>query len=369
MSKSQLSQPKLRFKGFGGEWKFKIIEEILDYIQPANFIEKGEIKNKGLIPILTPGKSFILGYTDNENDVFSENSSILIDDFNLSMHFVDFKYKVRSSACKILKLKDDNKNNLYLIYLIIKMVKFTLTEHKRYYISYFSKFGIWIPSLPEQQKIAQFFSLLDHHIKLWERKLELCLLKKKYYLDKNINNKINNKKFIRFSDLLQESTNKVNSTNCLVCSVGKTGFQERKINISLNNKVQELKSTTYGDLCIGMGTTQIDFKMNNIKDKMCGISKAYKVFKTNFNYPLFLELYVNRYLDYFSKNYMIVSARQGKNVDLESFLNDGIYFNSLDSVEKIVNTYKKIKKCEICIKLNIEKLKDRKKYYLNNLFI
>ena len=62
--------------------------------------------------------------------------------------------------------------------------KMTGTGSKRLNQDSFLKCNILIPSENEQQKIAQFFSLLDHHIKLWERKLELCQLKKKYYLDK-----------------------------------------------------------------------------------------------------------------------------------------------------------------------------------------
>ena len=43
---------------------------------------------------------------------------------------------------------------------------------------------IFYPDIKEQIKISKFFSLLDKHIELWERKLQLYLLKKKYYLNK-----------------------------------------------------------------------------------------------------------------------------------------------------------------------------------------
>ena len=140
-----------------------------------------------MVPVLTAGKTFILGYTDEEN-VYREKESIIFDDFTLDLKYINFPYKIKSSAIKILTSLEDN---LFFIYNSIIIKKLIPNGHNRHYISYVQNLPISIPSLLEQQKIAHFFSLLDKQIKLWERKLELYELKKKYFLNRLLHEKNN----------------------------------------------------------------------------------------------------------------------------------------------------------------------------------
>ncbi|MEA1937460.1 MAG: restriction endonuclease subunit S, partial [Patescibacteria group bacterium] len=160
--------PKLRFAGFCGEWEEKKLGKILDYEQPTNYIvENTEYSNDYNIPVLTAGKTFILGYTNETNGVFEVDNLpvIIFDDFTTAQQFVNFPFKVKSSAMKILKNKNKEVSDIRFIFSAMQRIRFGLgEEHKRFWISEYSKIKIPFPSLPEQQKIAGFLGVVDEWI-------------------------------------------------------------------------------------------------------------------------------------------------------------------------------------------------------------
>ena len=85
------------------EWEIAKLEDVLDYIQPTNYIVAStKYSDSYTIPVLTAGKSFILGYTNEKNNIFDRLPTIIFDDFTTALKFVNFKFKVKSSAMKIL---------------------------------------------------------------------------------------------------------------------------------------------------------------------------------------------------------------------------------------------------------------------------
>ena len=92
-----------RLTGFEGEWVEKTLGECLKYEQPTKYIvENSDYEGQSQTPVLTAGKSFLLGYTDEEFGVYSDYPVIIFDDFTTSKQFVDFSFKVKSSAMKLL---------------------------------------------------------------------------------------------------------------------------------------------------------------------------------------------------------------------------------------------------------------------------
>ena len=160
--------PKLRFPEFEGKWEEKELENILEYERPDNYIVSNTNYSKVGIPVLTANKSFILGYTEENEGIFKDVPVIIFDDFTTDKKYVDFPFKVKSSAIKILKTK---KDSLKFIYEAMSLIEFEATEHKRYYISAYQKIPLCIPSIEEQQKIADCLSSLDELIEAHREKI------------------------------------------------------------------------------------------------------------------------------------------------------------------------------------------------------
>lgn len=167
----QLLNGKKRLPGFNGEWEEFQLVELLDYEQPTDYIVESTDYSVNGIPVLTPGKSFVLGYTNETSGIFSEVPVIIFDDFTTVSKFVTFPFKVKSSAMKMLKLRD-KAHNLRLIFKIMQILKFTIGDHKRYWISEYSRLKINLPSIEEQNTIDQVLFDMDLEIEALEEKLE-----------------------------------------------------------------------------------------------------------------------------------------------------------------------------------------------------
>ena len=137
------------------------IDDVLKYEQPTKYIVETENYDDSYnTPVLTAGKSFLLGYTNEEKGVFNEVPVIIFDDFTTSFHFVDFPFKVKSSALKILKAVKDKADIKYLYYKM-QTIKFEAEQHKRYWISKYSQIEIPLPNLATQQRIAAILDQAD----------------------------------------------------------------------------------------------------------------------------------------------------------------------------------------------------------------
>ena len=168
--------PKLRFPGFTDDWEQRKLGDILKYEQPGEYIvDSTNYDDSYNTPVLTAGQTFILGYTNETTGIknASENNPVIIfDDFTTSSHFVDFSFKIKSSAMKLLTLIDD-MDDIYCINNILENIDYVPVSHERHWISIFSKFDVIVPKdKDEQKKIGDYFRKLDHLITLHQRKLQ-----------------------------------------------------------------------------------------------------------------------------------------------------------------------------------------------------
>ena len=180
--------PEVRFKGFTDDWEQRKLGDVLRYEQPQSYIvKKTEYNDKYDIPVLTAGQSFILGYTDElfgVKEASETNPVIIFDDFTTSSHYVDFSFKVKSSAMKLLAL-NYLEDNIYCVFNILQNIKYVPVNHERHWISTFAKFDILLPkSSDEKKQVGQFFYKLDNLITLHQRKLEKLKNIKKSCLEK-----------------------------------------------------------------------------------------------------------------------------------------------------------------------------------------
>ena len=125
-------------------WKKIHLSEAVDYEQPNPYIVSSEILDSGKYPVLTPGKSFVKGYTDEEEGIYTEVPVIIFDDFTTASKYVDFDFKVKSSAMKILKRKNEEVNIKYVFYQM-QLIKINASTHKRYYLSKYQHLSFLFP--------------------------------------------------------------------------------------------------------------------------------------------------------------------------------------------------------------------------------
>jgi len=159
----QLLTGKTRLPGFSGAWEVRTLGEILDYEQPVKYlVQDTEYNDNNRIPVLTAGKTFILGYT-NEQGIYENLPVIIFDDFTTASRYVDFPFKVKSSAIKLLKTKNGDAD-LRFLFEKMQTLKFAIGDHKRYYISEYQHIEIDLPSPEEQRAIAAVLSDMDAEI-------------------------------------------------------------------------------------------------------------------------------------------------------------------------------------------------------------
>lgn len=142
-------------------WKKVKLGEVLFYEQPTKYIVASDNYNDEFkIPVLTAGKSFILGYTNETEGIFENLPVIIFDDFTADSKYVDFRFKVKSSAMKILQVNKEKADLRFLFYLM-QTLNVDCEQHKRYWISKFAELEIPLPPLPTQKRIAEILDAAD----------------------------------------------------------------------------------------------------------------------------------------------------------------------------------------------------------------
>ncbi|XZL14471.1 restriction endonuclease subunit S (plasmid) [Clostridium perfringens] len=172
--------------------KYMELGEILDYEQPSKYIVKSTDYNQSFkTPVLTAGQSFILGYTNEVEGIYNATKDkpvIIFDDFTTSFHLVDFKFKVKSSAMKMLIPKETENINFKYVYYAMKNIRYAPLDHTRQWIGKYSKRLIPVPPIEVQLEIVRILDeLTELNKKLTEElKAEIEARNKQYeyYRDK-----------------------------------------------------------------------------------------------------------------------------------------------------------------------------------------
>ncbi|MCN5592050.1 restriction endonuclease subunit S [Escherichia coli] len=185
---SELSYLEKLLDGVEVEWL--PLGEITKYEQPTKYLVKAkDYHDTYTIPVLTAGKTFILGYTNETHGIYQASKApvIIFDDFTTANKWVDFDFKAKSSAMKMVTSCDDNKTLLKYVYYWLNTLpsEFAEGDHKRQWISNYSqkKIPIPCPDNPEKSLAIQseIVRILDKFTTLTaELTAELNMRKKQY---------------------------------------------------------------------------------------------------------------------------------------------------------------------------------------------
>jgi type I restriction enzyme, S subunit len=166
----ELLSGKTRLPGFTREWQRMRLSELLSYEQPTSFVVRSSKQLvRGRTPVLTAGKTFVLGFTNETDGIYDSIPVIIFDDFTTASKFVTFEFKVKSSAMKILSARPGA--NLRFAFERMQLIEYPLRDHKRYWISEYSHQEIAVPDEQEQEAIAAVITDADDEMKALRERL------------------------------------------------------------------------------------------------------------------------------------------------------------------------------------------------------
>ena len=167
----------------GVEVEWKTLGKVAEYEQPTKYLVKTtNYRDDFETPVLTAGKTFILGYTDEKDGIYeaSKTPVIIFDDFTTANKWVGFDFKAKSSAMKMITSVDEAKVMLKYIYYWLNTLPDEQADgdHKRQWISNFANKQIPIPPLAIQVEIVRRLDAFIAHTA--ELTAELTARKKQY---------------------------------------------------------------------------------------------------------------------------------------------------------------------------------------------
>lgn len=157
------------------------IEDVIDYEQPTGYIVNSDkYIVDGETPVLTANKAFFLGYTNEKEGIYDKSDCIIFDDFTLDFKYVDFPFKVKSSAIKILTAKKSIELRYFYEYLLF--LNLNTNEHKRHYISEIATLPLYLPSIDEQRRVLNVLNAISSKITIEEKYKTTLQTQEKHFL-------------------------------------------------------------------------------------------------------------------------------------------------------------------------------------------
>ncbi|WP_394216993.1 restriction endonuclease subunit S [Brachybacterium vulturis] len=153
---------------------------LLDYEQPGKYlVASTDYRDEYPTPVLTAGQTFVLGHTNETEGIYPasrERPVLIFDDFTTTFRWVDFPFKAKSSAMKMLTLKPNAPALIRYVYFAMQCIGYDPRDHARHWIGKYSLFRISVPPLEVQREIV---GVLDKFTQL-EAELEAELEARRY---------------------------------------------------------------------------------------------------------------------------------------------------------------------------------------------
>ncbi len=166
---------------------FKELSELLDYEQPSKYLVDSTDYDDGYAtPVLTAGQTFILGYTNETSGIYPascENPVIIFDDFTTAFKWVDFPFKAKSSAMKMITSKSKTPESLRYAYYAMQTINYVPQDHARQWIGTYSRFKIPCPHPEVQREIVKMLDVFTKLQAELEGELEARRQQYQYYRD------------------------------------------------------------------------------------------------------------------------------------------------------------------------------------------
>lgn len=400
--------PRLRFPGFSGEWEKKTLEEI-SVISTGYPFDSKSFSNDGKYLVITNGN--IQDDSANVDDSIGNHVTIT-DKKVLSSYLLnigDILVTMDGTVGRTAKvIKNDQilaqrvgrikaLINSEFLYQWLNTGTFSKTmialSHggtiKHISLNEIRSYKSRVPSLPEQEKIADFFSALDEKIDLKEKEIEDVKSMKKGFLQKMFpqdGESVPRLRFPGFSgewekkalgDIIVQIKRKDSESKAPVMMISATeGFIKQSEKYSRDNAGKSLKKYTIlhkGELAYNHGASKIRPYGSSfvLKEKEARVPFVYHSFSTKDN-PEFLEKTLNgRYTQKQLKRVITSGARMDGllNITFENFAKIKVSLPSLPEQEKIADFFSAMDAKIDTMEKQLEDLKEMKKGFLQQMFI
>lgn len=165
--------------------EYRPLGELLGYEQPTKYlVSSKDYDDSYPTPVLTAGKTFILGYTNETEGIYpasEEEPVIIFDDFTTAFKWVEFPFKAKSSAMKMLTLKSGNNSLFKYVYYAMQCIVYNSSDHARQWISKYSNIEVPVPPLEIQEAIVEILDKFTNLEAELEAELEARTLQYEYY--------------------------------------------------------------------------------------------------------------------------------------------------------------------------------------------
>ena len=167
--------------------EYRPLGGLLAYEQPTKYLVSSKDYDESYpTPVLTAGKTFILGYTNETEGIYpasEEEPVIIFDDFTTAFKWVEFPFKAKSSAMKMLTLKSGTNSLFKYVYYAMQCIVYNSSDHARQWISKYSNIEIPVPPIEIQEAIVEILDKFTNLEAELEAELEARTLQYEYYRD------------------------------------------------------------------------------------------------------------------------------------------------------------------------------------------
>lgn len=164
------NEPKIRIKGFEGEWKELSFNNLFSLVSDykSNIGNKTDYQEEGKYPIIDQSKEYIVGYTNEDNPIIPDNGIIVFGDHTREIKYIDFPFYTGADGTKLLHCQQ-SVFPLFGYYSCCSQ-RIPNTGYNRHY-KFLKEADYIIPSLTEQRAIATYFRHIDSLIETADKKV------------------------------------------------------------------------------------------------------------------------------------------------------------------------------------------------------
>jgi len=139
-------------------WSTLPISAILDKYPTTKRYETKEYLSQGKYPIIDQGDTYIVGYTNEDDNLLTRHPAVLFGDHSTKVKFLDFDFARGADGTQILYSSNDAVSQYYL-YLAVRTLQIPNPGYSRHF-KYLKELPIVIPSLNIAIKFANIVKLL-----------------------------------------------------------------------------------------------------------------------------------------------------------------------------------------------------------------